>query len=60
MTSVWISSKNSTSVKTSPVLFSVLCTHCNTTLRHKHRVHRVVTSAFWRTISHEGKIRLGW
>ncbi len=25
-----------------------------------HRVHRVVTSAFWRTISHEGKIRLGW
>ncbi len=25
-----------------------------------HRVHRVVTSAFWRTFSHEGKIRLGW
>ncbi len=45
---------------TSPVLFSVLCTDCNATLRHKHRVHRVVTSAFWRTISHEGKIRLGW
>ena len=25
-----------------------------------HRVHRVVTSAFWRTFSHEGKICLGW
>ncbi len=25
-----------------------------------HRVHRVVTSAFWRTFSHEGKISLGW
>jgi hypothetical protein len=25
-----------------------------------HRVHRVVTSAFWRTFSHESKIRLGW
>ncbi len=24
-----------------------------------HRVHRVVTSAFWRTFSHEGKICLG-
>jgi hypothetical protein len=29
--------------------------------RHQdHSVHRVVTSAFWRTFSHEGKIRLGW
>jgi hypothetical protein len=25
-----------------------------------HRVHRVVSSAFWRTFSHEGKICLGW
>jgi hypothetical protein len=25
-----------------------------------HRVHRVVTSAFRRTFSHESKIRLGW
>jgi hypothetical protein len=25
-----------------------------------HRVQRVVTSALWRTFSHEGKIRLGW
>ncbi len=28
--------------------------------RPSHRVHRVVTSAFWRTFSHEGKISLGW
>jgi hypothetical protein len=25
-----------------------------------HRVHRVVTAAFWHTFSHEGKIRPGW
>ncbi len=25
-----------------------------------HRERRVVTSAFWRTFSHEGKISLGW
>jgi hypothetical protein len=25
-----------------------------------HRVHRVVTSAFWRAFSHEGKISLAW
>ncbi len=25
-----------------------------------HRVHRVATSAFWRTFSHEGKISPGW
>ncbi len=25
-----------------------------------HRVHRVVTAAFWRTFHHEGKIRPGW
>jgi hypothetical protein len=28
--------------------------------RYTHRVHRVVTSAFWRTFSHEGKISMGW
>ncbi len=31
-----------------------------TTGRQAHRVHRVVTSAFWRTFSHEGKISLDW
>jgi len=25
-----------------------------------HRVHRVVTAAFWRTFNHEGKISPGW
>jgi hypothetical protein len=25
-----------------------------------HRVHRVVTAAFWRTFHHEGKISSGW
>ncbi len=25
-----------------------------------HRVHRVVTTAFWHTFGHEGKIGLGW
>ncbi len=28
--------------------------------RSDHRVHRLVTSAFWRSFSHEGKIGLGW
>jgi hypothetical protein len=28
--------------------------------RRSHIVHRVVTSAFWRTFNHEGKIRPGW
>ncbi len=26
----------------------------------RHRVHRVVTAAFWRIFSHEGKIGPGW
>ena len=26
----------------------------------KHRVHRVVTAAFWRTFGHEAKISPGW
>jgi hypothetical protein len=38
-----------------------LSTHISLSLHSSsHRVHRVVTSAFWRTFSHEGKIRLGW
>ncbi len=34
---------------------------CENGISTLHRVHRVVTSAFWRTFSiHEGKISLGW
>jgi hypothetical protein len=39
-------------------LFGLLCTAV--LIGRDHRVHRVVTSAFWRTFSHEGKISLGW
>ncbi len=28
--------------------------------RWNHRVHKVVTAAFWRTFNHEGKISPGW
>ncbi len=37
-----------------------LARHPSTAWCSPHRVHRVATAAFWRTVSHEGKISPGW
>ncbi len=42
-----------------PTISYILGTAISSACLH-HWVHRVVTSAFWRTFSHEGKISLGW
>ncbi len=39
-------------------LLGLLCTAV--LIGWDHRVHRIVTSAFWHTFSHEGKISLAW